>query len=287
MTKGRGKTSFDSKSVLIGMLAAGAGFGSATSAAVAAVPNSFAVGVLGTGTANSACISSADGGQIVTNADCTSVNGARQAGIVSYNSSGNPGAYLTVIDPNTVLIGAGGVDQLKITNSGLFALNTLNMGGKQITKMAAGAVSATSTDAVNGSQLFNLQTTVNNLPYLKAGGKGDGSDQATVGYYAGDNIAIGSKALADTGFLGAQSDVAQYGQGAIAIGSNARATGGGSQVGYEIAIGSNAAANLRGKCQREFLLHFGRGYGRTVWRYRECCPGCYDERLGIVSGGAG
>jgi hypothetical protein len=39
-----------------------------------------------------------------------------------------------------------------ITDTGLTVLNGLNMSGNKITKVAAGAVSASSTDAVTGAQ---------------------------------------------------------------------------------------------------------------------------------------
>ncbi|MFM0080145.1 YadA-like family protein [Paraburkholderia sediminicola] len=244
VAKGRGKKSRNKKALVAALMAAGIGFGTAVKSEAAATPNSFAAGILGTDTSNSECISSADGATVVTNGDCSAT--AQQAGIIAYNASGTAGAYFTVTDANTAHIGAGGTDQLKITNGGLFVLNNLDMGGKKITNLTAGAVSASSTDAVNGSQLYSLQTAINNggLAYVKTSGLGDGSDNASIGTYAGDNIAIGSNALADTGFLGSAAPQL-FGQGAIAIGANAKATGGGTMSGYQIAIGDNAVAGSR------------------------------------------
>jgi hypothetical protein len=134
VAKSRGKKSRNKKALVAAMLAAGVGFSTAVKSE-AATPSSFATGLLGTDSTNSDCISSADGAVVTTNTDCTSPSGAQAAGIVSYDAKGNPGAYVTVTDPNTVHIGAGGVDQLKITNSGLFVLNGLDMGGKTITNV--------------------------------------------------------------------------------------------------------------------------------------------------------
>ena len=119
VTKSRGKASRNKKALVTALLAAGVGFGTAVKSEAAATPNSFAAGILGTNTSNSDCISSADGAQVVTSNDCSAAS--QQAGIVSYDGSGNAGAYFTVTDPNTAHIGAGGVDQMKITNSGVCA----------------------------------------------------------------------------------------------------------------------------------------------------------------------
>ncbi|MFM0314474.1 YadA-like family protein [Paraburkholderia nemoris] len=212
VTKSRGKSTRSQKALVTALLAAGVGFGTAVKSEAAATPNSFAAGILGTNTSNSDCISSADGAQVVTNGDCSAAT--QQAGIVSYNSSGTAGAYFTVTDPDTAHIGAGGVDQMKITNSGVFVLNTLDMGGKKITNLAAGTVSASSSDAVNGAQLFGITngSTVVNSAYMKVGGKNDGTDNAanTSGSYG---VAIGSGATTNTG----------AGVGAVAIGYGASA----------------------------------------------------------------
>ena len=53
-------------------------------------------------------------------------------------------------------IGAGGIERLTITNTGITATLPLAMGANKITGLAAGTVSAASTEAVNGSQLFGV-----------------------------------------------------------------------------------------------------------------------------------
>jgi hypothetical protein len=96
--------------------------------------------------------------------------------------------------------------------------------GTKLSNVAAGTISATSMDAVNGSQLFNMQATITNgsMPtnsaYMKVGGRGNGSDSAVLGTTAGDNIAFGSNAKADTGFMGNGGGTVVYEQGSIAIG---------------------------------------------------------------------
>ncbi|MGQ7936464.1 YadA-like family protein [Paraburkholderia sp. D1E] len=246
------------KALVAALLAAGVGFGTAVKAEAAATPNSFAVGVLGTDTTNSDCISSADGAVVTTSADCSSGTGAQQAGIVSYNASGTPGAYFTVTDPNTAHVGAGGVDQLRITNSGLFVLNNLDMGGKKITNLAAGAVSASSTDAVNGAQLFGITngSTAVNSAYVKVQGSNNGTDNASMATNSG-GIAIGQFAQA-TGYdgnmaVGAGATVTGVGFfGGMAIGAGATATTGmaigysASAMGeYSVALGRQATVTTR------------------------------------------
>ncbi|NPT53451.1 beta strand repeat-containing protein [Paraburkholderia elongata] len=257
VAKSRGKSTRSQKALVTALLAAGVGFGTAVKAEAAATPNSFAAGILGTDTSNSDCISSADGAQVVTNGDCSAA--AQQAGIVSYDGSGSAGAYFTVTDPNTAHIGAGGVDQMKITNNGVFVLNTLDMGGKKITNLAPGTVSASSTDAVNGAQLFGITngSTVINSAYVKAIGKNDGTDAAVAPNFG--SIAIGSSAtVVATGGAGidqiAIGDKAKAGNsgftGAIAVGGSALATYDGAAFGlsstatgnHSIALGAHAQA---------------------------------------------
>ncbi|MFM0096926.1 YadA-like family protein [Paraburkholderia nemoris] len=259
VTKSRGKSTRSQKALVTALLAAGVGFGTAVKSEAAATPNSFAAGILGTNTNNSDCISSADGAQVVTSGDCSAAT--QQAGIVSYNSSGTAGAYFTVTDPNTAHIGAGGVDQMKITNSGVFVLNTLDMGGKKITNLAAGTVSASSSDAVNGAQLFGIVngtgTTYMQIDGTKpasVAGMGSGTGGIAIGSGAqtgnwntgGGGVAIGMNAMANSGSPGVQDGVAiGYGartQGGTAIGMNTWSGGGATSV----AVGDSASAYSNG-----------------------------------------
>jgi len=108
-------------------------------------------------------------------------------------------------------------------------------GGTKITNVAQGALSATSTDAVNGAQLYatnqnvaDITNTVNNInngagiKYFHA--NSTGADSSATG---NDAIAVGPNASA-------------AGNSAIAMGNGAQATTG---SGKAIAIGTNAVAN--------------------------------------------
>jgi hypothetical protein len=188
--RSRGKKSRSQKALVAALMAAGVGFGTAVKSEAAATPNSCAVGVLGTDSSNSDCISSADGAQVTTNGDCSAAS--QQAGIVSYDSSGNAGAYFTVTDPNTAHIGAGGVDQLRITNNGLFVLNGLDMGNFKITNLAAGAVTSSSTDAVNGSELYGLAAS-------DAAALGGGSSVTSSGAISAPSYVVGGTTVNNVG----------------------------------------------------------------------------------------
>ncbi|GAB2791111.1 hypothetical protein GCM10027021_12170 [Dyella kyungheensis] len=65
-------------------------------------------------------------------------------------------------DPNTVRLGAGGSDKLQILGSGIKALSTMDMGNNNITNLANGGISSGSSDAVNGTQIFNVSQSVAN-----------------------------------------------------------------------------------------------------------------------------
>ena len=71
----------------------------------------------------------------------------RKTGIVLHNSSG-----CRFVDGQFTSVSVGGAS---ITQSGIRA------GGQQITNVVAGEVSATSTDAVNGNQLYQIQQGIN------------------------------------------------------------------------------------------------------------------------------
>ncbi|MFV8903283.1 YadA family autotransporter adhesin, partial [Serratia fonticola] len=94
---------------------------------------------------------------------------------------------------------------------GAYSANHMGNGPAKITNVAAGDISATSTDAVNGSQLFGLQTEITNIT------------NNGVKYFHANSTAADSKAVS------AES---------IAVGGNAQASGVSS-----IAMGSNAQTN--------------------------------------------
>jgi len=171
LAKGRKKSSSKLRqlaavSAVVGMLAA-------APMVMAGPANGFSAGILG----NASCVSTASTGSVVTDGGiCDAGGGSVQAGIVSYTATGGWGAYLTVTDTNTVRLGAGGSDKLQILNTGIKALATLDMGNNKITKLAAGAVSSSSTDAINGSQLYttnqNVTSNTTDITNLKNGQAG-------------------------------------------------------------------------------------------------------------------
>ncbi|WP_169805051.1 ESPR-type extended signal peptide-containing protein [Variovorax boronicumulans] len=98
---------------------------------------------------------------------------------------------------------------------------------RQITNVAAGEISATSTDAVNGSQLYATNQAINNMTtggggikYFHANSKAADSNAA-----GAESVAIGPNAVA-------------LGNNAIATGNNAQAKAAGS-----IALGANSTAS--------------------------------------------
>ncbi|SDH49005.1 beta strand repeat-containing protein [Paraburkholderia phenazinium] len=243
VTKSRGKASRNSKVLAAALLAAGVGFGTAVKSE-AATPNSFAAGILGNSTSNSDCISSADGAQVVTSNDCSATT--QRAGIVSYDGSGNAGAYFTVTDPNTAHIGAGGVDQMLITNTGVAVLNGINMSNTKISNLAAGAVSASSTDAVNGSQLYAVSAIANGLvspntsvPLTAFSKVSNGNPVAPqISTSAADAIAIGSGSFSTGSSTSLGTQASASGNSSSAFGFSSAATGAAA-----VAVGMSATAS--------------------------------------------
>ncbi|WP_236596660.1 YadA-like family protein [Paraburkholderia hiiakae] len=181
---------------------------------------------------------------------------------VSANNSVALGSMATVSVANAVAIGYGSVANTTgvATASGVIGGTTYNYAGgapvgvvsvgsagnaRQITNVAAGQVTAASTDAVNGSQLYAADSQITNIingtgsRYFKAAGNNDGSDDAQANAYG--TIAIGPNAAAVRSGK-AMTDAIAIGDGATAtymgntaLGGHATAGGGGS-----VAIGGNA-----------------------------------------------
>ena len=122
----------------------------------------------------------------------------------------------TLVDSNGVTIN-GGPSMTK---------NGIDAGGKKITNVANGEVSETSTDAVNGSQLYTINSTINNInngggiKYFHAN-----SSQADSQAMGANSVAVGGAAVAS-------------GSGAMALGSNSSASAGNS-----VALGSGSVAD--------------------------------------------
>ncbi|GAB7526132.1 YadA-like family protein [Paraburkholderia sp. 2C] len=130
--------------------------------AEAAPSNSYAVGILDP--FNALCLSSANQSGLDSSfKDCDVHSGNTQAAMVSYDSNGNWGSWINVTNPNFVGLGAGGQTKLTIRDTGIDAYDQLRMNNHVITDLSAGQISATSTDAVNGSQLYATNQNVSSL----------------------------------------------------------------------------------------------------------------------------
>ena len=127
--------------------------------AIAGPANSFSVGVLGLNTGVNSCLNSTVSGVATSLSVCDSGGGNSQAGILSYDNSGNWGAWMVATGPTQIGMGVG-ANQLYINTNGLFATAKLDMASKNITSLAAGAVSSTSADAINGSQLHGTASSI-------------------------------------------------------------------------------------------------------------------------------
>lgn len=118
--------------------------------AQAAQPGSYAAGILNNSTDGASCLSSTQPGVITSNVICDSDGRNYQAALVSYDAAGQWGAFVTVVDPETVLIGAGGRTELSIMPGGIVAHDSLWMMNNVIRGVGSGL---RDDDAVNVGQL--------------------------------------------------------------------------------------------------------------------------------------
>jgi hypothetical protein len=195
-----------------GASASGAGAVAVGNAATASAANSVAVGSNATaGTANSVALGNGSTTTAATPTASTTIQGQ------TYNFAGaNP--------VGVVSVGAPGAE-------------------RQIQNVAAGQLSATSTDAVNGSQLYATNQAVNNIQtgggikYFHANSQAADSQAA-----GAESVAIGPQAIAlgNNSFAGGNGAQAN-GAGSIALGAYAIST---SSNG--VAIGNGASADRAG-----------------------------------------
>jgi trimeric autotransporter adhesin len=225
-------------------------FGMAGSAAFAATPGSYAVGLLGGGVNPSECLTSAQSGVQAGSADCDG-NGGFGAGFAAYNETGALGAYAMALDSDTLQFGASGKTMLSITSAGITSygpissFSTLNMNTNKITGLATGTVSSVSKDAINGAQLYATGNTtaaalgggasVNSLgmvsapAYALSGGTFNNVGDALVSLDKNGKYFHANSTLAGSSASGAET---------VAIGGNAQAMADNS-----VAIGSNSVAD--------------------------------------------
>ena len=172
----------------------------------------------------------------------------------------------------SVALGSGSTTATGATNQGSTTINgiTYNFAGatgnpnmqvsvgsagatRQIKNVAAGEVSATSTDAINGSQLYAVASAVKPLKYVSvnSAAAGTGSNVDNDGAQGGNSIAIGpSSTVTRQNGIAIGSGAQSLSEESIVIGRNAQAetkTGAGlTTTSRAIVIGSNSrvAANV-------------------------------------------
>jgi len=186
------------------------------------------------------------------------VTGLQAGAVTATSTDAVNGGQLYATNQNVTTAQSTASTALSIANGALQTTGGtltggLSMGGNGITNLGAGAVSATSTDAVNGSQLYGVEQLISTSssagnPYFVANFLGTPTPQAsgTNAIAVGGNsvasgvasVAIGLGAVAQNGAatsIGAGNTAS--GNGAVAIGDPNTATGMGA-----VAIGANNSA---------------------------------------------
>ncbi|SFM16789.1 hypothetical protein [Variovorax sp. OV329] len=157
----------------------------------------FDSGVNGANTDTGSCLYSGSPGIVSTvtssTGPCTSGGGGRQAGLVAWTPTGGFGAYMLVRSTDQIAFGAGGVEKFRIMNTGLVALDAMNMSSNKITSLAAGTVSSSSTDAINGSQLHGVAS--NTAAALGGGASVD----PTTGAWTAPSYPVGGTSVNNVG----------------------------------------------------------------------------------------
>ncbi|MBL7226909.1 MAG: YadA-like family protein [Pseudomonas sp.] len=150
-----------------------------------------------------------------------SANGANTGPLVS----NNVGAALTNLNTSLTNVAAVAVKYDDATTKNQVTFNPAGTAVK-LTNVAAGALNATSTDAVNGSQLFATNQTVDNLVNNGTGIK----------YFHSNST------LADSSATG--QDSVAMGPAAVSTGVNSVALGNGATAGFanSVALGSGSSA---------------------------------------------
>ena len=165
---------------------------------------------------------------------------------------------------NSVALGSGSTTATGATNQGSATINgiTYNFAGatgnpnmqvsvgstgatRQIKNVAAGEVSATSTDAINGSQLYAVASAVKPLKYVSVNSTvtGTGSNVDNDGAQAPNSIAIGpSSTVTKQNSIAFGNNAQSLSDDSITIGRNAKAESGPAftTTSRAIAIGANS-----------------------------------------------
>ena len=137
---------------------------------------------------------------------------------------------------------------------------------RQIINVSPGDISATSTDAINGSQLYGVLSAIERVRYFSVKseeGKTDGTKNwNNDGAKATNSIAIGPNAATSTGATGSVSlghNANVLGEDSVAVGQNATVT---SRTVGAVALGSNA--NSRGTGSIAIGLNTENNYNYSV-----------------------
>ena len=275
LAMGRNAVASGSTSMAIGYAAsADGGYAVAMGRKVSASGTSTAIGHHATATNGGLAIGSQDND---TSNDRTT---ASATGAVAIGKNANAtsedavaiGTNAQATLQGAVALGSGSTTATGATNQGSTTINgiTYNFAGatgnpnmqvsvgsagatRQIKNVAAGEVSATSTDAINGSQLYAVASAVKPLKYVSvnSAAAGTGSNVDNDGAQGGNSIAIGpSSTVTRQNGIAIGNGAKSLSEESIVIGRNAQAetkTGAGlTTTSRAIAIGSNSrvAANV-------------------------------------------
>ncbi len=138
----------------------------ALAAGSAQAGSGYSVGVLSDGYTPASCLSDQGAGVVQTSTVACDGTNHPGAGLVAYTTSGGMGAYAVAVDPNTLVMGAGGATLMTMTAGtvSIGAGTMFDMGYNKVQNMAPGALTAGSRDGVTGVQLYlALSTTASSL----------------------------------------------------------------------------------------------------------------------------
>ncbi|HWE99463.1 MAG TPA: YadA-like family protein [Caulobacteraceae bacterium] len=204
--------------------------------AIASGPNDVAVGV-------EAAATSVYNTAVGPGAEAKGFSGSALGGFTSVTGSGAPNGNVALGNSST----DGGENSRSVVSVGNDGTNGLAAFTRAITNVSDGVLSADSTDAVTGAQLYATNLIANaalaanqgsgGTPYLKVGGAGATPSVSGVGSVG---LGVGQSASGDGAVaIGVNNTAA--GQGAVAIGANSTATGASA-----LAIGGAASASSAG-----------------------------------------
>lgn len=152
-----------------------------------------------------------------------------------------------------VAVANGTINKQSFAYAGSAPVGVVSVGGagkeRQITNVAAGQLSGTSTDAVNGSQLFATNSAVDSLGSrvgnLEKGGPGSGNNK----YVAVNSSSPTGASATGNEAIAVGSGAASSGEGSIALGNGAQSTAKGSvAIGSGSSDGGRGAESYTGKC---------------------------------------